>query len=154
MELPYLAFTLLIITGYLDILDGSVARAVGYPSSIGAVLDIVSDRIVEFSVIVGLFAVDPVSRGLICLLMSGSVLICITSFLVVGIFVPNTGEKSFHYSPGLMERSEAFLFFGLMMLFPSLFMWLGILFVVLVALTAVIRVKEFTTQLQESPVKK
>ena len=64
-------------------------------------------------------------------------------FLVVGIVSDMVSNKTFYYSPGLMERAEAFLFFTLMILFPSQFIWLGILFSVLALFTAIQRVFEF-----------
>ena len=72
-----------------------------------------------------------------------SILICITSFLVVGIFSPNTSEKGFFYSPGFIERGEAFLFFIVMAIFPSLFPFFSLLFFSLVFLTALIRLVQF-----------
>lgn len=140
---PLTAFFCLALSGFLDTLDGSLARHTGIPSEQGAAFDIVADRIVEFAVILGLFFLEPQARALPALLMVGSTLICITSFLVVGIFTQNTSEKSFHYSPGLMERAEAFLFFALMILFPAFFFYLSYLFSALVFLTAAIRMFQF-----------
>ena len=76
--------------------------------------------------------------------MLGSVFICVTSFLIVSLFIPNTGEKSFHYSPGIIERAEAFFFFSLMILLPQYFTVLSLIFSLLVFLTAFIRIKEFS----------
>ena len=72
-----------------------------------------------------------------------------TSFLVVGIFSENKSQKGFHYSPGLMERPEAFLFFAMMMLLPTLFSALALLFTFLVFLTAGLRVLEFKNKMNE-----
>lgn len=151
LVLPALAFThplvaliFLFISGYLDTLDGSIARFKKLASNQGAMLDIISDRIVESSVIIGLYAVDPTSRGLLCLLMLGSVLVCVTTFLVTGIFINQRTEKSFYYSPGLMERTEAFIFFGLMIIFPSAFTMLSVLFSTLVTATGMKRAFDFT----------
>lgn len=138
----WMAILFLGFSGYLDTLDGSLARKSTYDTPKGAVLDIVSDRIVEFSIILGLFSVDP-NRALLCIFMLGSILICITSFLVVGIFTKNQGPKSFYYSPGLIERTEAFIFFFLMMLFPLQFPFFAFLFTALVSLTAFIRIFQF-----------
>lgn len=140
-----LAIILLMTTAYLDTLDGSLARHSSKEGPLGAALDIVSDRAVEFAIIMGLFLVDPDQRALPCLLMLGSVLLCITSFLVVGIFEQNQSEKSFHYSPGIMERSEAFLAFAAMILWPGAFVPLSIGFTLLVTLTASIRIWQFAT---------
>ena len=141
---PLPALFLLFFSGYLDTLDGSIARYQGKSSNSGAMLDIISDRTVESSVIMGLYAIDPLSRGWLCLFMLASVLLCVTTFLVAGIFVQQESEKSFYYSPGLMERSEAFIFFGLMIAFPFAFTPLAILFSILVAWTAVKRLYEFS----------
>ena len=45
----YLGIGFFLLSGLLDMLDGAVARRVGKSSDFGAVLDIVSDRLVEFS---------------------------------------------------------------------------------------------------------
>lgn len=147
---PLLAFHLdtwalfaLVISGYFDTLDGSLARLQKTSSPLGAVLDITSDRLVEFAIILGLYLFNPLTRALPSLLMLGSVLICITSFLVVGIFSHNTSEKSFHYSPGLMERTEAFLFWGAMILFPSSFALLSFTAAALIFLTSALRLRQF-----------
>jgi phosphatidylglycerophosphate synthase len=138
-----LACILLLVSGYLDILDGTVAQLKANTTPVGAMLDIVGDRIVEFAVILGLYLVDPLDRGTVSLFVLGSILICVTSFLVVGIFTPNESKKGFHYSPGLIERFEAFIFFFAMILFPSAFNVLGIIMTLLIIFTALVRVMEF-----------
>lgn len=142
----YIAVSLLLISGYLDTLDGTVARLSGNNSMQGSVLDIFADRLVEFSVVLALFLMDEQHRGLCCILMLGSILMCITAFLVVGIFTPKDGEKSFYYSPGLMERAEAFIFFIAMMLLPSYFNQLAMIFVLLVFSTAIFHLYQFYKQ--------
>ena len=140
---PTLALVLLVVSGLLDTLDGTVARLFHKESAYGTALDIIGDRVVEFSIVLGLFLVSPETRALVCFIMLGSILVCITSFLVVGIFSNNESHKSFHYSPGLMERPEAFVFFGAMILFPDHFQLLAFFFSFLVLLTAVLRMIEF-----------
>lgn len=142
----WLATMALIISGYCDSLDGAVARATSRSTPLGTVYDIVADRIVEVSAVLGLCAISPDARGAYCALMLASIIICISSFLVVGIFTPNASEKSFHYSPGLMERLEAFAFFIAMMWLPQFFAILAIVFSVLVLFTGLNRVREFATQ--------
>lgn len=139
-----LALVCILLSGYFDTLDGTIARLGGQTSPQGAVLDIFCDRIVEFSIILGLYLADPGVRGLLSLMMLGSTLVCVTSFLTVGIFTENVSEKSFHYSPGLIERGEAFLLFIAMILLPSSFSVLALIFASLVTLTAVIRIYEFS----------
>lgn len=143
LDHPYWASILLIISGYFDSLDGTIARLTACATPFGTALDIICDRIVEFAVIFGLYLVDPSNRATTIICMLGSILICICSFLVVGIFTPNATEKSFHYSPGIMERFEAFLFFFAMILLPNYFIYLGYAFTLLVSLTALLRMREF-----------
>ncbi len=133
----------LILTGFLDTLDGSLARYYCRTSSQGAAFDIFCDRLVEFAIVLGLYFVDPPGRSLLTLCMLGSVLLCVTTFLVVGIFSQNHSYKSFYYSPGLMERTEAFILFAAMIAWPTQFWWLASLFSALVLLTAAIRLGQF-----------
>ncbi|QBR84829.1 CDP-alcohol phosphatidyltransferase family protein [Legionella israelensis] len=140
---PILAIVLLLFSGYLDTLDGTLARLTEQSSDWGTVLDITVDRGVEFIIILSLWVVSPDARSFWVIMMLGSVLLCITSFLVVGIFTSNDSDKGFYYSPGIMERAEAFLFFIAMMLWPAYFSTLAFLFSFLVLLTAIIRLKQF-----------
>jgi archaetidylinositol phosphate synthase len=139
---PMIALMLLLASGYCDTLDGSLARHQNTCSPFGSMLDIMSDRLVEFSVIFAFYLLSPIANGLACMLMLGSVLLCITSFLVTGIFSANDSHKSFHYSAGIMERAEAFAFFIVMIVMPNAFSVLGYVFSVLVLLTALWRLWE------------
>jgi archaetidylinositol phosphate synthase len=143
-----LAITLLLLSGFCDSLDGTLARLNHNSSDWGSVMDIMTDRFVEFVVVFALFTLAPQQRGVWSLLMLGSMLLCITSFLVVGVFTVNDSQKSFHYSPGLMERAEAFLFFIAMMLWSNAFIFFALLFTCLVTLTAVIRLAQFYSMQQ------
>lgn len=142
----YFAIIFLLFSGYLDTLDGTVARLNTKTSPFGSSLDIIGDRIVEFAIILGLYFVNPTTRATTTILMLGSMLICISSFLVAGIFTANNSEKSFHYSHGLMERLEAFIFFIAMILFPQYFNYLGNAFTLLVTFTAFFRMYELKKQ--------
>lgn len=137
------ATLLLLFSGYCDTLDGTLARYTNRSTPWGSALDIMTDRLVEWVVVFALFLVAPDERGGWCMLMLGSMLLCITSFLVVGIFSVNQSQKSFHYSPGIMERAEAIFFFILMILLPDSFAFLAGLFSILVLCTAIIRLVQF-----------
>lgn len=139
-----LAVTALLISGFLDTLDGSLARAQARQTPLGSVLDIVVDRFVEFCAVLGLFLIEPTERALPCIAMLGAMLLCVTSFLVVGIFSENDGDKGFHYSAGLMERAEAFIFFILMIVLPAYFQLAAWAFVLLVTITAIQRLLTFS----------
>ncbi|MCF7852518.1 MAG: CDP-alcohol phosphatidyltransferase family protein [Simkaniaceae bacterium] len=137
------ACVMLGISGFFDTLDGSLARHLKIASPQGAALDIICDRITEFAIIFGLYTVEPNVRALPTILMLGSILICITSFLIVGVFTEKSSEKSFFYSPGLIERAEAFIAFAIMILFPSTFAVSSYIFSFLVLLTAALRMHQF-----------
>ncbi|MGJ3494777.1 Inner membrane protein YnjF [Piscirickettsia salmonis] len=143
LDWPYWAACLLLLSGYLDSLDGVVARYYAQSSNQGCVLDVFCDRMVECAVMLGLLLVDPGARALAAFLMLGASYLCITSFLVTAIFSKQAHYKSFHYSPGLMERCEAFVFFIVMILWPAGFTGLAFAYSSLVLLTALMRVGQF-----------
>lgn len=141
------AVILLWVSGYLDAVDGAMARKSNSSSSFGTLLDIVSDRIVEVSIVLvlGLKFID-VRYNLIILTVC--ILMSMTIFLTVGALSEKKGVKSFYYQAGVAERSEGFIFFSLMILIPS---YLGIItniFSVLIIITAVQRFLEAKRLLQ------
>ncbi|MBI5448286.1 MAG: CDP-alcohol phosphatidyltransferase family protein [Gammaproteobacteria bacterium] len=146
-----LAIGLLLLSGYFDTLDGTLARLTQQTSAWGSVLDIMIDRLVELMVVFALWGINPSSRGMGCLIMLGSMLLCISSFLVVGIFTENSSHKSFHYSPGIMERAEAFLFFIAMILWPGIFSYLAVAFSFLVTITAIVHLYQFHGHVEGNP---
>jgi phosphatidylglycerophosphate synthase len=137
MHQSILALTLLAATGFLDTLDGTIARLKNQCSDVGSMLDIISDRIVECAIIIGLYLYAPQQRALSCLILLSSIFICVTSFLVVGIFTKNNSSKSFYYNSALIERFEAFIFFALMICLPHYFNWLSATLSLLIAMTAI-----------------
>src|SRR5437868_993312 len=64
-----LAITLLLLSGYCDNLDGTMARIHNNSSHWGSVLDITIDRLVEWIVVFALWCLEPNERGIWCLLM-------------------------------------------------------------------------------------
>ena len=145
----FLAIIALLVSGYLDSVDGTLARLKKTSSVAGAVLDISCDRVVEFAVVMGLYLQNHLQwpdRGFWCILMLGSILLCITTFLLAAAASENNSNKSFHYSSGLMERPEAFVFFIAMMLFPHVFAGLAALFSLLVLYTAAVRMMQLLRQ--------
>ena len=140
-DMQIIAVTLLWVSGYLDAVDGAMARRSNSSSSFGTLLDIVSDRIVEVSIVLvlGLKFVD-VRYNLIVLTVC--ILMSMTIFLTVGALSEKKGVKSFYYQAGVVERSEGFIFFSLMILIPS---YLGIItniFSILIIITAIQRFLE------------
>lgn|SRR5699024_10755616 len=141
------AVILLWVSGYLDAVDGAMARKSNSSSSFGTLLDIVSDRIVEVSIVLVLgFKFIDVRYNLIILTVC--ILMSMTIFLTVGALSEKKGVKSFYYQAGVAERSEGFIFFSLMILIPS---YLGIItniFSVLIIITAIQRFLEAKRLLQ------
>lgn len=117
---PYriLAVVILWTSGFMDALDGEMARSSGLKSDLGGFLDIVFDRIVEVSIIIAIGVKYPDASFSLVLLMI-SILMSMTIFLTVGALAANNKAKSFRYQAGLMERTEGFLFFSAMMLITS-----------------------------------
>lgn len=141
MDMKIIAVVVLWISGYLDAVDGAVARHSNTSSSFGTLLDIVSDRVVEVGMIlaIGINIVDVRFNLIIlvcCILMS------MTVFLTVGALSDKKGIKSFYYQAGVAERSEGFIFFTLMILLPNYIEVLTNIFSVLIIITAAQRFME------------
>ena len=140
-DMQVVAFIVLWISGYLDSVDGAMARKSNSSSSFGTLLDIVSDRIVEVSIVLvlGLKFID-VRYNLIVL--TACILMSMTIFLTVGALSEKKGVKSFYYQAGVAERSEGFIFFSLMILFPSYLSIITNIFSILIIITAIQRFLE------------
>ena len=131
---------LLWISGLLDAVDGTLARQRGTASRAGALFDIVCDRMVEGAVIVAMGLRFPEAR-LELLVLCAAVILSLTVFLTAAAALPGTRGKSFHYQAGLAERTEGFLFFSLMALWPGQAGVVALAFALLVAVTAAQRLK-------------
>ncbi|MGQ0698783.1 MAG: CDP-alcohol phosphatidyltransferase family protein [Panacagrimonas sp.] len=113
-EMPWLGFATLWLSGLLDAADGTLARLT-QASPLGAILDITFDRVVELSMIVALAWRFPEAR-LELVVLAGVIAIAMSLFLSIAAAVVNQSVKSFHYAPGLGERTEAFVLLSLMIL--------------------------------------
>jgi archaetidylinositol phosphate synthase len=110
------------LSGLIDAADGTLARLTK-PSAIGAILDITFDRVVEVAMIVALASLYP-DAGFVLLILAGTIAIAMSLFLSIGAAVANASVKSFHYAPGLGERTEAFICLSLMILdYERLVLW-------------------------------
>lgn len=138
---PAVAVALLWLSGFLDVVDGSLARLTGHSSAWGTTMDIVFDRLVEVSVMLGLATRFPASQ-LPMLWLMGGIIFSMTVFLTVGALAEKKGIKSFYYQAGLMERTEGFLLFSLMLLLPTYLVPLTWLFVGVEVFTGLQRLYE------------
>jgi phosphatidylglycerophosphate synthase len=108
---------LLWVSGILDAADGALARMT-LSNPFGAILDITFDRIVEIAVIVALAWDHPEAR-LLLVILAGVIAIAMSLFLSIAAALRNRSAKSFHYAPGLGERTEAFICLSLMIGAPN-----------------------------------
>ncbi|MCS5423134.1 MULTISPECIES: CDP-alcohol phosphatidyltransferase family protein [Psychrilyobacter] len=131
---------LLWVSGLLDAVDGTIARLKG-SNLFGALMDITFDRIVEIGIILVL-AVKYPENNFLFLLLASSIIISMTIFLTVGTLSTKISEKSFYYQPGLAERTEGFIFFTGMILFPQYLKIIVIIFILIIIFTAGQRMAE------------
>jgi phosphatidylglycerophosphate synthase len=137
---PFWAVYALWLSGFLDAVDGTMARKTK-PSSWGTLLDISFDRLVEISVILGLAFRFPDSMWAL-LLLSVSIIYAMTIFLTVGALSEKQGVKSFYYQAGLAERTEGFILFSLMIIFSKYLTALTLLFLAAELFTTFQRLRE------------
>lgn len=109
-----LGIAMLALSAALDALDGTLAREFsGGSSPLGGVLDLSSDRLVEVAVIIGIGWPRP-ELHLPAFLLVASWYLNITIFLAVGAALERGGPKLIEYPPGILERTEALIFFALL----------------------------------------
>ncbi|MDU3336173.1 CDP-alcohol phosphatidyltransferase family protein [Paraclostridium bifermentans] len=141
LDMNILAVITLWISGYLDAVDGSIARKTKTTSLFGTLMDITFDRIVETSIILSLAMKYSNARiNFIVLLIC--IIISMTIFLTVGALVEKKGMKSFYYQAGVAERSEGFLMFSLMILVPNYIVIFTNLFSAIIFITIIQRIIE------------
>ncbi|ANU19390.1 CDP-alcohol phosphatidyltransferase [Planococcus plakortidis] len=140
LDQPALALIALWLSGFLDVVDGTMARKTK-PSPWGTLLDISFDRLVEISVILGLAFRFPDSMWAL-LLLSASIIVAMTVFLTVGALSEKQGMKSFYYQAGLAERTEGFILFSLMILLTDYLTATTLLFIAVQIFTIFQRMAE------------
>ena len=132
------ALTFLFLSGFLDSIDGTLARISKKISVTGAYLDLVLDRMVEAFVILGIAYAYPEAR-FACLIFLAAVIFNFTTFVVAGALFENKGKKSMHFSPGIAERAETFIVFSIIIIFPSISVPVLYIFNGIIFLTGMIR---------------
>ncbi|NBG87836.1 CDP-alcohol phosphatidyltransferase family protein [Isachenkonia alkalipeptolytica] len=133
---PVIALALLWLSGLMDVLDGTVARLTKRTSAGGALLDLILDRMVEAAMIFGFHYWMPEYTWMYLFFLTG-VIFNFSTFLAAGSLYQNLGEKSIHYDSGLLERTETFIFFSLVLIFPHLTFYLFLIFNVLMFVTGI-----------------
>lgn len=140
-QMTILAVATLWFSGYLDAVDGTIARITKSSSPFGTVMDITFDRVVEGAVIIGIAYKYP-EYSLQLLILTISILISMTIFLTTGPLAENKGEKSFYYQAGLAERTEGFIMLTLMIIFGKNSGIVINIFTIIVLFTAFQRFRE------------
>lgn len=115
LDYNYIGVLVLWLSGYLDAVDGTIARETNSSSAFGTIVDITFDRMVEASVIIGV-ASRYRELSYSAMLLSISIIITMTIFLTTGSLTDKKSEKSFYYQAGLAERTEGFIMFSLIIL--------------------------------------
>lgn len=136
-----LAVAILWVSGYLDAVDGTIARKTNSSSLFGTIMDITFDRIVEISLIIAI-SLKISSNPFVFVLLASSIILSMTIFLTVAAASDKSSEKSFYYQPGIAERTEGFIMFSLMMIYPNIADYICIVFTAMVLFTAMQRFVE------------
>jgi archaetidylinositol phosphate synthase len=141
--MPILGVVVLWVSGYLDAVDGSMARQSKTSSSWGTVLDVTFDRIVETGILIALAIRHPDPEILfLFLILAISIIFTMTIFLTVGAVSDKKSIKSFYYQPGLAERTEGFILFSLLVLFQTYLTFWTIVFIIVEVITGLQRLME------------
>ena len=100
------------LSALLDAVDGTIARDFEGSTALGGVLDLSLDRVVEAAVLLGIVWHRPFLDFAAASVLA-SWYVNITVFLAVGAAL-GAGAKLIRYPPGLVERTEAFVLFTLL----------------------------------------
>lgn len=108
---PFWGGLLTLLTGLLDTLDGTLARALGQSKRFGAFLDSVLDRYSEFIIYLGIWfyfyqrgATTPLFSLIILLILFGSLMVSYTRARAEGLGV--------HCLVGMFQRGERIVMLG------------------------------------------
>jgi phosphatidylglycerophosphate synthase len=129
------AYVVVLLSGLLDAVDGRVARMGPGPTPWGGVLDLMCDRVVEASILLGIAVPHP-NWHLPALVMAATWYVNISVFLAVGAASDRVSAKVIDYPPGLLERSELLIFAFIVVAFPVLVRAVAYLYAVLEVITA------------------
>ena len=135
---PWWGVLALWLSGLLDVADGELARLTKSQSPSGALLDLILDRMVEALVLLGMVIHAP-ELAIVVILFLISVIFNFSTFLAAGALMTNAGKKSMHYDPGLIERTETFVFFTAAILLPDYSLWILGALTSLIVLTGIRR---------------
>jgi phosphatidylglycerophosphate synthase len=129
------AYFVVLFSGLLDAVDGRVARMGSGPTVWGGVLDLICDRIVEATVLLGIAVPHP-EWHLPALVVAATWYVNLCVFLVVGAASDKVSAKIIDYPPGLLERSELLIFAFIVVALPILVPAVAYIYALLEVITA------------------
>ncbi|TET28327.1 MAG: CDP-alcohol phosphatidyltransferase family protein [Candidatus Heimdallarchaeota archaeon] len=146
-----IGFALMIITGFIDVIDGSVARATGKTTKFGRVLDPVMDRFAEFcflfGISIGVYTFEPLESLWPPIATIPVAAWCLFSFagMIFASYARARGESVARVnveSIGIMERREKLflLFIG-----NLLYHWFNVALIIAIILVGIL---SFITTIQ------
>ncbi|WP_373598095.1 CDP-alcohol phosphatidyltransferase family protein [Paraclostridium bifermentans] len=141
LDMNLIAVVTLWLSGYLDAVDGAIARKTKTTSLFGTLMDITFDRVVETFMIISL-ALKYVDARMNFIVLLVCIIISMTIFLTVGALTQKKGMKSFYYQAGVAERSEGFILFTLMILLPNFVALFTNIFSIIIFITIIQRIIE------------
>ncbi len=142
----------LALSGGLDAVDGTIAREFERATALGGILDLTLDRVVEAAVLLGIIWPHPALWRPAAVVVA-TWYVNITAFMATGAAL-GASEKLIHYPPGLVERTEALVFFALLALAPAYGAYLCYAYAALEAATAIQRLAYALRHLGASSVKR
>ena len=149
----FIAIMFLFLNRLSDGLDGAMAR-LQTPTPLGGYLDIVLDFLIYGGFVLS-FGITEQNNTLLSMVLLFCYIGTGSTFLAKAAILPsltnqNLNEeipKSFHYAVGLVEGTETIIFMFLCLLFPSLFIYLASIFILLCLITIVFRIIVFYREL-------
>jgi len=145
-QLYWPALALLLISRFLDGLDGAIARQTQL-TDLGGYLDITLDFIVYACVVFAFALADPARNALAAAFLTTSFMAPAATFLAYAIFAQKhgitteiRGAKSLYYLGGLTEGFETILTLCLMCAFPDWFAVIAVVYGVMCWITGGTRI--------------
>ncbi len=148
------AIIFLLLNRFFDGLDGVVAR-LSTPTPLGGFLDIVFDFII-YSGFVLAFGLSNDDFTFVSMILIFTFIGTATTFLAKSAIKPSMQirhnkpeiSKSFYYSQGIVEGLETTIYMFLCLIFPNLFIFFSMIFIVMCLITTFSRIvvtyKEFS----------
>ena len=148
-----IAIIFLFLNRVSDGLDGTMAR-LQTPTPLGGYLDIVLDFLIYGGFVLS-FGITEQNNTFLSMILLFCYIGTGSTFLAKAAILPSLTNqnlnqeipKSFHYAVGLVEGTETIIFMFLCLLFPSLFIYLASIFILLCLITIVFRIIVFYREL-------